>query len=74
MASMAMLNNQRVYVYVYVYIYIQGLVNVLIEHHPTMGIFKTNGYLRVMFQIPKTGHLPTPGIYVYIHIYICVCV
>ena len=39
----------------------QGLVNVLIEHHPTIGDIITNKYLKVMFKIPKTGHLPTPG-------------
>ena len=38
----------------------QGLVNVLIEHHPTIGDIITNKYLEVMFKIPKTGHLPTP--------------
>ena len=36
----------------------QGLVNVLIEHHPTIGDIITNKYLKVMFKIPKTGHLP----------------
>ena len=40
--------------------YQQGLVNVLIEHHPTIGDIITNKYLKVMFKIPKTGHLPTP--------------
>ena len=39
----------------------QGLVNVLIEHHPTIGDIITNKYLKVMFKIPKTGHLPTPA-------------
>ena len=39
---------------------IQGLVNVPIEHHPTIGDIITNKYLKVMFKIPKTGHLPTP--------------
>ena len=38
----------------------QGLVNVLIEHQPTIGDIITNKYLKVMFKIPKTGHLPTP--------------
>jgi hypothetical protein len=38
----------------------QGLVNVLVEHHPTIGDIITNKYLKVMFKIPKTGHLPTP--------------
>ena len=38
----------------------QGLVNVLIEHHPTIGDIITNKYLKVMLQISKTGDLPTP--------------
>jgi len=42
-------------------IHYQGLVNVLIEHHPTIGDIITNKYLKVMFNIPKTGHLPTPN-------------
>ena len=32
---------------------IQGLVNVLIEHHPTTGDIISNRYLKVMFKIPK---------------------
>ena len=39
---------------------IQGLVNVPIEHHPTFGDIMSNRYLKVMFKIPKKGHLPTP--------------
>ena len=39
----------------------QGLVNVLIEHHPNIGNIISNRYLKVMFKIPKKGHLPTPG-------------
>ena len=38
----------------------QGLVNVLIEHHPTIGDINSNKYLKVIFKIPKKGHLPTP--------------
>ena len=52
----------------------QGLVIVLIEHHPNIGdiyyiilyyiyiwlYIITNKYLKMMFKIPKTGHLPTP--------------
>ena len=30
-----------------------GSVNVLIEHHPTIGDIITNKYLKVMFKIPK---------------------
>ena len=41
---------------------IQGLVNVPIEHHPTIGDVISNRYLKVMFKIPKKGHLPTPDI------------
>ena len=39
----------------------QGLVNVLIEHHPTIGDIISNRYLKVMFKIPKKGHLPMDG-------------
>ena len=39
----------------------QGLVNVPIEHHPTIRDIISNRYLKVMFKIPKKGHLPTPG-------------
>ena len=38
----------------------QGLVNVLIEHHPNIGDIISNRYLKGMFQIPKLGHLPSP--------------
>ena len=38
----------------------QGLVNVPIEHHPTIGDSIPNRCLKVMFKIPKKGHLPTP--------------
>ena len=38
----------------------QGLVNVPIEHHPTIGDINSNRYLKVIFKIPKKGHLPTP--------------
>ena len=37
----------------------QGLVNVPIEHHPSIGDTISNRYLKVMFEIPKKGHLPT---------------
>ena len=40
--------------------FVQGLVNVPIKHHPTIGDIISNKYLKVMFKIPKTGHLPTP--------------
>ena len=39
----------------------QGLVNVPIEHHPSIGDIISNRYLKVMFKIPKKGHLPTPA-------------
>ena len=40
----------------------QGLVNVLIEHHPDIGDIISNRYLEIgdVKQIPKMGHLPTP--------------
>ena len=31
-----------------------------IEHHPTIGDINSNRYLKVIFKIPKKGHLPTP--------------
>ena len=40
--------------------YTQGLVNVPIEHHPTIGDIISKRYLKVMFKIPKKGYLPTP--------------
>ena len=40
----------------------QGLVNVPIEYHPSIGDIISNRYLKVMFKIPKKGHLPTPVI------------
>ena len=40
----------------------QGLVNVPIEHHPTIGDIITKQILvLVMFKILKTGHLPQDG-------------
>jgi hypothetical protein len=39
----------------------QGLVNVRNEHHSTIGDVISNRYLKVMFKIPKKGHLPTPA-------------
>ena len=39
----------------------QGLVNVLIKHHPTIGdIISEKILLHVMFKIPKKRHLPNP--------------
>ena len=38
----------------------QGLVNVPIKHHLTIGDINSNRYLKVMFKIPQKGHLPTP--------------
>ena len=40
--------------------FMQGLVNVPIEHHPSIGDIISNRYLKVMFKIPQKGHLPTP--------------
>ena len=31
-----------------------------IEHHPTIRYMVYNGYYKVMSNIPKMGHLPTP--------------
>ena len=36
-----------------------GLVNVPIQHHPAIGDIIYNSYLKVMFRIPKKGHLPS---------------
>ena len=38
----------------------QGSLNVPIEHHPTIRYMVHNGYYKVMSNIPKMGHLPTP--------------
>ena len=38
-------------------------VDVPLEHHPTIGDVISNRYLKVMFKIPKKGHLPTPQFY-----------
>ena len=37
-----------------------GSLNVPIEHHPTIRYMVYNGYYKVMSNIPKMGHLPTP--------------
>ena len=42
----------------------QGLVNVLIEHHPNIGDIISNRYLKVMLQKNKMGHLPNPAMVV----------
>ena len=42
--------------------YLQGLVDVQIKHHPTIGDIISNKYLKVMYKIPKKGHLPTPDL------------
>ena len=39
----------------------QGSLNVPIEHHPTIRYMVYNGYYKVMSNIPKMGHLPTPA-------------
>ena len=38
-----------------------GSLNVPIEHHPTVRYMVYNGYYKVMSNIPKMGHLTTPG-------------
>ena len=40
-----------------------GSLNVPIEHHPTIRYMVYNGYYKVMSNIPKMGHLPTPVSY-----------
>ena len=35
-------------------------LNIPIEHHPTIRYMVYNGYYKVMSNIPKMGHLPTP--------------
>ena len=37
-----------------------GSLNVPIEHHPTIRYMVYNGYYKVMSNLPKMGHLPTP--------------
>ena len=37
-----------------------GSLNVPIEHHPTIRYMVYNGFYKVMSNIPKMGHLPTP--------------
>ena len=37
-----------------------GSLNVPIEHHPTIRYMVYDGYYKVMSNIPKMGHLPTP--------------
>ena len=37
-----------------------GSLNVPIEHHPTIRYMVYNNYYKVMSNLPKMGHLPTP--------------
>ena len=37
-----------------------GSSNVPIEHHPTIRYMVYNNYYKVMSNLPKMGHLPTP--------------
>ena len=48
------------WIVVLLYPLLQGLVNVPIEHHPTIGAIISNRYLKVMFEIPKKGHQSQP--------------
>ena len=41
---------------------LHGSLNVPIEHHPTIRYMVYNGYYKVMSNIPKMGHLPTPAL------------
>ena len=43
---------------------LHGSLNVPIEHHPTIRYMVYNGYYKVMSNIPKMGHLPTPILHV----------
>ena len=36
------------------------MTDVPIEHHPTIRYMVYNGYYKVMSNLPKMGHLPTP--------------
>ena len=45
---------------------VQGSLNVPIEHHPTIRYMVYNGYYKVMSNIPKMGHLPTPAVFLVI--------
>jgi hypothetical protein len=42
------------------YVLKRGLVNVPIEKKTNIGDIIFNRYLKVMFKIPKMGHLPSP--------------
>ena len=42
---------------------LHGSLNVPIEHHPTIRYMVYNGYYKVMSNIPKMGHLPTPELW-----------
>ena len=35
-----------------------------VSHHPNIGDIISNKHLKVMFKIPKMGHLPTPDLLV----------
>ena len=53
-----------------------GSLNVPIEHHPTIRYMVYNGYYKVMSNIPKMGHLPTPvwtACWPHITRYLCIC-
>ena len=39
----------------------EGVIKCPHEHHPNIRYMVYNGYYRVMSNIPKMGHLPTPG-------------
>ena len=52
------------------YYHFQGLVNVPIEHHPTIGDTISNRYGKVMFKIPNKGHVPTPDFLTMFHSYV----
>ena len=43
--------------------HVQGLVNVPIEHHPTIGDIISDRYLKVMFKIPNSRDIYQPLIF-----------
>lgn len=44
----------------FVHMSTQWVVNVLLEHDPTIGDIISSRYWKVMFKIPKKRQLPTP--------------
>ena len=53
----------------FVTIICHGSLNVPIEHHPTIRYMVYHGYYKVMSNITKMGHLPTPVCIYYHHMF-----